>query len=304
MTARLTLAAALLAAAAGCSLGGRDLGPDNNRQLEAAQTLRLTTPPEPPRELERTPHGPHLLEAGDSLLVQPSNIESAVRLPNDQVVQPDGSIDLGKYGRLFVGGRTLTEVEAAVQQAVRLREKADTKEDPGFIDVRLVGRTSKVYYVLGEVNTPGAFPLIGRETVLDAILAAGGVTERASVDRIGLSRPTRPGEPRRVLPVCYSAIAQLADTSTNYQILPGDRVFVPSKAFAEGFLGKKKPNACPGCEAAAAPAPAPTPGVTLDAPPEPDPVGPELRGSHKWSAPEWEPAARRPRAVLGLPEAR
>ena len=33
---------------------------------------------------------------------------------------------------------------------------------------------------------------------------------------------------RVVLPICYDNIVQLGDTSTNYQLAPGDRIFVPS----------------------------------------------------------------------------
>ena len=55
-----------------------------------------------------------------------------------------------------------------------------------------VGRTSKLYYVLGEVNAPGAFPITGSETVLDAIIAAGGLTSKGSEQNIILSRPSTP----------------------------------------------------------------------------------------------------------------
>src|SRR5207253_1588994 len=104
---------------------------------------------------------------------------------------------------------------------------------------------SKVFYVLGEVNAPGAFPLSGRETVLDAILAAGGVTNRASLRGITLSRPTPPEGCRVVLPICYEEIVQIGDTSTNYQIAAGDRIFVPVKGFLEQFCQHKAQ--CPPC---------------------------------------------------------
>ena len=71
------------------------------------------------------------------------------------------------------------------------------------MNVRLVGRVSKVFYVLGEVNAPGAFPLSGRETVLDGIIAAGGITRQASTAKIVLSRPTSPDSCR----ACAAAIA-------------------------------------------------------------------------------------------------
>src|SRR5207237_5023927 len=140
----------------------------------------------------------------------------------------------------------------------------------GPITVRLINRVSKVFYVLGEVNAPGSFPLQGRETVLDAIIAAGGLTDRASRRTIILSRPTTPDGCRIVLPICYREIVQLGDTSTNYQLLPGDRIFVATRGFWDGIRHNKPEcppcggpqHACPGAarahdDPAAAPAPLP-----------------------------------------------
>src|SRR5256884_4203509 len=109
-----------------------------------------------------------------------------------------------------------------------------------MINVRLVGRNSKVYYVLGQVNAPGSFPLQGRETVLDGIVAAGGLNTRASRSNVILSRPTVPDGCRVVLPVCYRQIVQLGDTTTNYQLQPGDRIYVPAMTFWETLCGKDK----------------------------------------------------------------
>jgi polysaccharide export outer membrane protein len=136
--------------------------------------------------------------------------------------------------------------------------------------VRLVNRASKVYYVLGEVNTPGSYPLAGRETVLDAVVAAGWLTDRAAPDRVILSRPTTPGAEPCVLPVCLRHIVQLGDTTTNYQLQPGDRVFVPSLCLGEGGLlathyAKKSPCNGLGCASVPAPTTRPT-GEVLPAP--------------------------------------
>jgi hypothetical protein len=105
-----------------------------------------------------------------------------------------------------------------------------------------------VYYVLGEVNAPGAYPIVGRETVLDGLLAAGGLSDSASERRIILSRPTAPQSCRVVLPVCYDHIVQLGDTTTNYQLQPGDRIYVGTRTFCEAirFWQSGSPT-CPDC---------------------------------------------------------
>ena len=92
---------------------------------------------------------------------------------------------------------------------------------------------------MGEVNAPGSFPITGRETVLDGIVAAGGATKRASLGNVVLSRPTAPEGCRVVYPVCLQQIVQLGDTTTNYQIQPGDRIFVPSRGMLEGLLPQR-----------------------------------------------------------------
>ena len=208
-----------------------------HRQHDAARDLAaaVTEPAALPRELDKHVAPPYVVEPGDVLLVQPADLDSPVRLPGDQAVLPDGTIQLGRYGRPVVAGRTVEEIEALVKPLIDARTK-----DAGPITVRLVTRQSKVYYVLGEVNAPGAFPLQGRETVLDAIVAAGGLNNQASRRNIILSRPTAPGHCRVVLPVCYYEIVQLGDTSTNYQVAAGDRIYVPTRTLCEDLLQDRK----------------------------------------------------------------
>ncbi len=231
--------------AAGCSSSpGRGLSlfggyrlMDEAKSLRSANGRALSIP----RELEKEPLPSYTVEPGDVLLVQPIELDSTARLPGDQPVLPDGTINLGKYGRLQVAGKTVPEIESTVNGLVRTQTK-----DAGFISVRLVSRVSKVYYVLGEVNSPGAFQLAGRETVLDALMAAGGLTDRGSRDNIILSRPSKPHCCRTVLPVCFRQIVQLGDTTTNYQIAPGDRIYVPSKTLLETlFSSKHSKSPCP-----------------------------------------------------------
>jgi protein involved in polysaccharide export with SLBB domain len=229
----------LLLCAAGCSGNRFTLFPERHNMLESTRSVREGTviPHDVPRELDKHVLPTYLVEPGDVLLVTASDLDSAVRLPGDQPVLPDGTISLGHYGRPVVAGRSIEEIEAIVRELVKAKSG-----NTAPISVRLVSRQSKVFYVLGEVNAPGSFPLSGRETVLDGIIAAGGLTERASRQDIVLSRPTRPDECRVVLPVCYREIVQLGDTTTNYQLAPGDRIFVPSKSAREDLLGCRHEN--------------------------------------------------------------
>src|SRR5262245_40007719 len=236
----------LLVAAVGCSTLGESLGLSTpaNPLSKDAKALREAAPvPAPvPRELAMELLPPHIVEPGDTLLVQPIELDAQIRLPPDQLVHADGSIDLGQYGRPVVAGKTLPEVEVQVRDIIKAKEK-----DTIPITVRLLARPGKVFYVLGEVNAPGAFPITGHDTVLSAITQAGGPTRRASEQNIVLSRPTVPEGCRIVFPVCYTNIVQLGDTTTNYQLHPGDRIFVPSKGMLESFFPERCQKATGPC---------------------------------------------------------
>lgn len=231
----LPVACTILLALTGCSSTSSSpfgLPTSQHRLLPEAKAFReVDILPSGPRELTKALHPAHILEPSDVLLVTVTDLDSPIRIPADQPIQPDGTIDLGKYGRPVVAGKTVPDAEAEIIRAVRKVEK-----EASGIQVRLLNRLSKVYYVLGEVNAPGAFPLTGRESALDGIIAAGGLTRRASEGKIIISRPTMPEGCRIVLPVCYPQIVQLGDTTTNYQLQAGDRIYVSSKTWQEDLF--------------------------------------------------------------------
>ncbi len=255
----------------GCSTIASTLGfsPPIHKLTAPAEAFRVAnaSPAPLPKELAKSVLPAYIIEPGDTLVVEPTELDTPIRLPGSQPVLPDGTIDLGRYGRPVVAGKTVPEIEAEARKLIDAqiaRDAKDAKEPkdaakeprergPGTVNVRLVGRESKVFYVLGEVNSPRAYPLSGRETVLDGILVAGGITRQAEVTKIILSRPTKPEGCRVVLPVCYLNIVQLGDTSTNYQLQPGDRIYVPSQNPLDDFnlkalFGHKKKDECGPCK--------------------------------------------------------
>ena len=62
-----------------------------------------------------------------------------------------------------------------------------------FVDV--TAYNSKNYYVQGEVAVPGRLPVTGKETVLDAINYAGGLTSQADHKAVVLYRQPSKGGP-------------------------------------------------------------------------------------------------------------
>ena len=202
-----------------------------------------------PRELSEEVMPEYVVEPGDVLYLEPAEFDSEIRLPADQPVQPDGTISLGRYGRVQVSGRTIPQIRGLVEAAIAT-EDGDKAEK---VVIRLVDWKSKVFYVMGEVNSPGAYPMTGGETVLDAIVAAGDITRRANRHQIILSRPTGPCDQRFVLPICYDNIIQLGDSSSNYQIQPGDRIFIPGINFCDDVVQSILPKSQPRCPRCAPP---------------------------------------------------
>src|SRR5436190_2885929 len=139
------LFAALIFLIPGCATGpgakGFSLFPQGHPLTDTAKALRWANAGarEVPRELEKQPLPTYVVEPGDVLLVQPSDLDSPVRLPGDQPVLPDGTINLGRYGRIKVAGMIVDEIEAAVRGQIEVEKK-----DVGPITVRLVTRISKV----------------------------------------------------------------------------------------------------------------------------------------------------------------
>jgi polysaccharide export outer membrane protein len=176
-----------------------------------------------PRELQMISLPLHVVEPPDELEVQIK--PDTVRLDTQSlIVRTDGHIDLGFEGDVYVAGLTLDQVELRIAQQLTARHP---DRAPFDVSVRLInGERSRSYYVLGAVTTQGRFPLTGRETVLDGILQAG-LRSNSYPEKAYLSRPHPNGGPDTILAIDWFGIKDRGDTTTNYQLLPGDRIVVP-----------------------------------------------------------------------------
>lgn len=232
-------------AQAGCSsTSGLTLWPNQFPLLPQAKSFASVAHLPTPLPIEdcKTVLPSYFVEPGDDLLIEPIDFAADVRIPADQRVMLDGTIDLSEYGRIVVAGMTIEQIEAAIEE--RIENIAQKRH---AVNVRLLEANAAQVYVLGEVGSPAAYPLVGRETVLDAILLAGGLTSRASPCDIVLVRPTQPCECRVVLPVCYRQITQMGDTTTNFQLQPGDRIYVGGRSFCQELQFWKAEQPCERC---------------------------------------------------------
>jgi polysaccharide export outer membrane protein len=154
-----------------------------------------------------------------------SQFRGIQQVRGEHLVRQDGTISLGTYGGVYVTGMTLPQVKLAVE-----RHLAQFVAEPE-ISVDVFAYNSKTYYVIADGGGFGQqvfrFPITGKETVLDAIGQIQGLPAVASKRRIWVARPA-PADYSctQVLPVDWLAITEGGSTATNYQIFPGDRIFV------------------------------------------------------------------------------
>lgn len=146
------------------------------------------------------------------------------QITGEHLVAPDGKVNLGTYGRVRVVGMTIEEAQNAVQ--AHLTRYLDNPK----IAVDVLGFNSKVFYVVTQGAGLGdqvvIIPSKGNETVLDAIGQVQGLQSTSST-RMWVARPGYNdcgGD--QILPIDWVAITQRGDIATNYQILPGDRLYV------------------------------------------------------------------------------
>ena len=151
-------------------------------------------------------------------------MSSQQQVAGEHLVAPDGKVNLGIYGRVRVVGMTIEEAQAEI--ASHLSQFLENPEIA--VDVR--GFNSKVYYVITQGAGLGdgvvILPAKGNETVLDAIGQIQGLQSNSST-RMWIARPGYNecgGD--QILPVDWLAVTQRGDIKTNYQILPGDRLYV------------------------------------------------------------------------------
>jgi protein involved in polysaccharide export with SLBB domain len=140
------------------------------------------------------------------------------------VVAPDGTINLRQYGMVPVSGKTITEIRTDI--AKQLSKYFDSPE----VSVDVIGFNSKVFYVITEGAGLGdnvrRVPITGNETVLDALSVVNGLSQVSST-KIWIARPAPGGFGcEQILPVDYEAVARGGSAATNYQVMPGDRVFI------------------------------------------------------------------------------
>jgi polysaccharide export outer membrane protein len=148
----------------------------------------------------------------DILLIRVWNEE---KFSGPVAVHQDGKITLPLVGDVDAGDLTPIEVQDTVAKALT---KYVVKP---LVTVTVQEVGSKKYYLDGQVNHPGEFPLAIPTTILEAISRAGGLQEFANSKKIYILR----GDKR--LPFNYKDVLRGKHMEQNIRIEAGDHIVVP-----------------------------------------------------------------------------
>jgi polysaccharide biosynthesis/export protein len=150
------------------------------------------------------------------------------QIRGEHLVRQDGTVGLGSYGEVSVVGKTLPEAKAAIEAYLA------TYLVKPEVSVDVYAFNSKVFYVIYDGGGAGQqitrLPITGNETVLDAVSQINGLTAVADKRRIWVARPVPAcSADDEILPVDWCAVTKRGRTETNYQLFPGDRLYVEAQ---------------------------------------------------------------------------
>jgi polysaccharide export outer membrane protein len=135
-------------------------------------------------------------------------------------VRPDGMITIPLAGDIKAAGLTVRQLQENLNK--QLTAFVANPE----VSVSVQEFRSKKFNIVGQVSKPGAYPLTGRMTILDAIALAGGFRDFAKSKKIYVLRTSADGKQLK-LPFNYNEVIKGNQMNTNVELESGDTLVVP-----------------------------------------------------------------------------
>src|SRR5258707_1650879 len=158
----------------------------------------------------------YLIQPGDVLQVA---VWKETDLTAEVLVRPDGGISFPLAGELPAAGHTVADLTAMLEQRIR------KLEPDAVVTVVVKTASGNRVYVIGKVNRPGEFPLIGQIDVMQALSLAGGATPFADTNGIRILR--RDGKRQSSIVFRYNDVERGRKLEQNILLQSGDKVVVP-----------------------------------------------------------------------------
>jgi polysaccharide biosynthesis/export protein len=178
-------------------------------------------PPAPPASA--LPSSEYIIGPGDRLNIFVwRNPELTVTVE----VRPDGRLSIPLVEDVIAIGKTPTQLARELEQrlAKYIKEPVVTVIAEGF-----VGPFNEQVRIIGEASQPRAIPYRTDMTVLDAMIAVGGLTRYAAGDNSVIVR-TAAGR-QATYSVHLDSLIRDGDVSSNVVLQPGDILIIPQRLF-------------------------------------------------------------------------
>ncbi|WP_028671367.1 XrtA/PEP-CTERM system exopolysaccharide export protein [Saccharospirillum impatiens] len=171
----------------------------------------------------------YVIGIGDQLRV---DVWRNQELTRELIVRPDGQITMPLMGDMQAEGETPEELAAAISNELGViiisPEVSVTVTNPVSVAYQYRVRA------MGQVNEPVSIAFVDGMTVVDLVLAAGGISPFGAGNRAVLNRDTPDGYVE--YPVRLDDILNKGDIRTNYPLQPSDILTVPEKSVFRGEL--------------------------------------------------------------------
>jgi polysaccharide export outer membrane protein len=164
----------------------------------------------------------YLVGPGDTLnIIVWRNPELSMSVP----VRPDGKVSTPLVDEMVAQGKTSTEIAREVET-----ELSKFVRDPvvTVIVTSFVGPYSEQIRVIGEATKPQALPYKQKMTVLDVMIAVGGLTDFADGNAASITRASEGGKRYSVR---LKDLLKRGDVSANVEMRPGDILTIPQGWF-------------------------------------------------------------------------
>ena len=188
--------------------------------LGACSSFQSAMPPAPVSAM--TSDYSYVIGAGDNLnIIVWRNPELSLSVP----VRPDGKVSAPLVDELVAQGKTPPELARDIEKKLStyVRDPVVTVIVTGF-----VGPYSEQIRVVGEAARPLFLPYKQKITLLDVMIAVGGLTDFADGNRAVIQRTS---DGNKQYSVRLKDLIKRGDISANVEMRPGDILIIPQSLF-------------------------------------------------------------------------
>lgn len=143
-------------------------------------------------------------------------------------VRPDGRITTPLIADLPATGKTPSQLSADIKARL---SKYVTDPLVSVMVENFSGTYSQQIRIVGATEKPASLPYRANMTLLDAMIAVGGLSQYAAGDRAKLVRFDKATGKQKEYPLQISKLLKRGDVAANVKLEPGDVIIIPESAF-------------------------------------------------------------------------